>query len=105
MTRLSLILTTLALSTTAVAHGPGSDFIWSNPETAWCCNHLDCRPAEAGEAVEGKDGVWTVGKRGEASSTFQEGQRGFYYSRDLTPWLCQYAGQKPRCFFAPPRGF
>lgn len=91
----------------ASAHGPGTDFIWSNPDTQWCCSqrHGDCRRVEPGEAVEIAPGVWRVGKRGQPTRTFQQGQRGYYESRDLTAWVCQFPGREPTCFFAEPRGF
>lgn len=97
----------LLLSTAALAHGPGTDWIWSNPETQWCCSvrHGDCRAAFDGEAVEQPDGSWSVGKMGEERREFREGDRGFYYSRELVPWLCQFPQQNVRCFFAPPKGF
>lgn len=94
-------------ATGAMAHGPGTDFIWNNPATKWCCSthHGDCRRVERGEAVEIAPGVWRVGKKGEPTRTFRHGQPGFYESRDLTAWVCQFPGREPTCFFAEPRGF
>lgn len=102
--RPALIATALVLAASSVlAHGDGTEFIWHNPQTAWCCDNRDCRRAHPSEAVESEPDVWTVTVSGK-SRVFRRGERGFYDSYDGDVWVCATKGVAPRCFFAPPKG-
>jgi len=93
-----IILAALFLSTPiALAHGPGSDWIWENPETSWCCYmNKDCQPIDEDDVVEIEPGAWRVKSTGQI---FRQGERGTYPSKEMRPWACRTEGQPVRCLF------
>jgi hypothetical protein len=99
----AFLFVAVLVPTLALAHDDGTEFIWQNPQTAWCCNERDCRRAHPDEAVENAPDVWTVTVSGQ-SRVFRRGDRGFYDSYDGDVWVCATKGVAPRCFFAPPKG-
>ena len=89
-----IILAALFLSAPiALAHGPGSDWIWENPETSWCCYmNKDCQPIDEDDVVEIEPGVWQVKSTGQV---FRQGERGTYPSKEMRPWACRTTASAP----------